>query len=200
NNPTGRLISAVLFHAVLEAAPDAVVCVDEAYYEISGHTLAADIRAAPNAVLVRTFSKGYGLAGARVGYLVGPLEITRTIESVRLPQNMTAFGVAAACRALADQEGLAQRVHAIVAERTRLDSELQRRGWQTVPSHGNFVLARPPRPAVDVSEWLQRGGLIVRSYGGDKSPDEWFGPSVGPPQGGGRRPRRAGEQPERRPP
>ncbi|MCA1646398.1 MAG: histidinol-phosphate aminotransferase family protein, partial [Chloroflexi bacterium] len=134
NNPTGRLIVPGLVEEVLEAAPHAVVCVDEAYFEISGQTRGPALRAAPNGVLVRTFSKGYGLAGARVGYLVGQADVTRTIESVRLPQNMTAFAIAAACRALADQAGLQERVAAIVAERERFAGELRRRAWELVPS------------------------------------------------------------------
>jgi histidinol-phosphate aminotransferase len=174
NNPTGRLLGAELLEAVLAAAPDAIVCVDEAYHEISGHSLAPVLLGAPNGVLVRTFSKGYGLAGARVGYLVGPREVTLPIESVRLPQNMTAFGIAAAGRALADQTGLEQRVAAIVAERERLDGELQRRGWEVLPSLGNFVLARPPTSAAEVAAWLQGGGLIVRSYPGHPRLNDWL--------------------------
>ncbi|MDQ3809836.1 MAG: histidinol-phosphate aminotransferase family protein [Chloroflexota bacterium] len=181
NNPTGRLVTADLVREVLEAAPDVVVCVDEAYYEISGTTLADVVLGYANGVLVRTFSKGYGLAGARVGYLVGHPEVTQTIESIRLPQNMTTFGLAAAQRALADQQGLASRVDAIVRERERLDAELRRRGWQTVPSAGNFVLARPPAPAARVAAWLQGGGLIVRSYAGHPRLNDWLRLSVRAP-------------------
>jgi histidinol-phosphate aminotransferase len=182
NNPTGRLLDADFVEAVLEAAPDVLVCVDEAYFEISGVTLADLVLRYPNAVLVRTFSKGYGLAGARVGYLVGQPEVTRTIESVRLPQNMTAFGLAAACRAFADEAGLAARVAQIVAERERLQSELHRRGWRTVPSTGNFLLAKPPRSATETADWLQRGGLIVRSYAGHPRLNEWLRLSVRAPE------------------
>src|SRR5206468_147751 len=82
NNPTGRMLSADFVEAVLRAAPDVLVCIDEAYYEISGVTLADLALRYPNAVLVRTFSKGYGLAGARVGYLVGQRDVTQTIESI----------------------------------------------------------------------------------------------------------------------
>lgn len=181
NNPTGRLLSAELVEAVLAAAPNAVVAVDEAYAEISGQSLATLVLGAPNAVLVRTFSKGYGLAGARVGYLAGPLELTRTIETVRLPQNMTAFGIAAACRALEDQVGLAERVAEIVEERERLDRGLRRRGWELVPSAANFVLGRPPRPAADVSAWLQGAGLIVRSYPDHPRLNDWLRMTVRAP-------------------
>jgi histidinol-phosphate aminotransferase len=181
NNPTGRLLLPGLLEAVLEAAPHAIVCVDEAYYEISGQTLAPVLRAAPNGVLVRTFSKGYGLAGARVGYLVAQPQVTRTIESVRLPQNMTAFGIAAACRALDDQDGLHERVAEIVAERARFGRELLGRGWELVPSTGNFLLGRPPARAVDVAAWLQGGGLIVRSYPGHPRLKDWLRMSVRAP-------------------
>src|SRR5216684_4146879 len=181
NNPTGRQISPELVEAVLEAAPHAAVVVDEAYYEISGQTVAPLILAAPNGVLVRTFSKGYGLAGARVGYLVGQPQVTRTIESVRLPQNMTAFGIAAACRALADQAGLQDRVAAIAAERERFASELVNRGWELVPSTANFVLGRPPAPAAEVAAWLQGGGLIVRSYPGHPRLKDWLRVTVRAP-------------------
>ena len=182
NNPTGRLLSGDFVRAVLEAAPDVLVCIDEAYYEISGVTLADVALRYPNAVLVRTFSKGYGLAGARVGYLVGHPDVTQAIESVRLPQNLTAFGLAAAGRALADQDGLAVRVAEIIAERERLAAELGRRGWQTLPSTGNFVLARPPGPAVEVAAWLQGGGLIVRSYAGHPRLNNWLRLSVRAPE------------------
>jgi len=174
NNPTGRLLGAGVLDAALEAAPHAIVCLDEAYYEISGQSLAQLLLGTPNGVLVRTFSKGYGLAGARVGYIVADLDVARAIESVRLPQNMTAFAIAAAGRALADQAGLAERVAAIVGERERLAAELGRRGWEVLPSTGNFVLARPPRPAADVAAWLQGGGLIVRSYPGHARLNDWL--------------------------
>jgi histidinol-phosphate aminotransferase len=182
NNPTGRLLSANLVSDVLEAAPDAVVVVDEAYFEISGQTLAALVLGAPNGVLVRTFSKGYGLAGARVGYLAAAPEITSAIEAVRLPQNMTAFGIIAALRAFQDQTGLHQRVSAILDERTRLIEALTSRGWTLVPSSANFLLGSPPRPAADVAAWLQGGGLVVRSYPGHPQLNDWLRVTVRSPE------------------
>jgi histidinol-phosphate aminotransferase len=164
NNPTGRLLKPTLVEAVAEAAPDALVCVDEAYYEIAGQSVLPAALRHPNVAVIRTFSKGYGLAGARVGYVIAQCEITQTLQKVRPPQNLTLFGITAACRALADQQGLTQRVAAIRSERERLTAELVRRGWQVVPSVANFLLASPPEPAADVARWLQSAGLIVRSY------------------------------------
>jgi histidinol-phosphate aminotransferase len=164
SNPTGRALSEDFVRTVLDAVPDTLVALDEAYAEIAGTSFAPLVLSRPNGALIRTFSKGYGLAGARVGYVVSNADIARTLETLRLPQNMTAFGIAAACRALDDQPGLEQRVGEIVAERTRLTAELTRRGWQVVPSLANFVLASPPTSAVAMAEWLQGGGLIARSY------------------------------------
>jgi histidinol-phosphate aminotransferase len=174
NNPTGRLLSPALVQAVIDAAPHAVVAIDEAYAEISGVSVAECILASPNGVLIRTFSKGYGLAGARVGYLIGQLDVTRAIEKVRPPQNLTVFGISAACRALADHAGLEERVAVIVAERERLATELRLRGYEVVPSAGNFLLVRPPAPAAEVADWLQGGGLIGRSYPGHPRLNDWL--------------------------
>jgi histidinol-phosphate aminotransferase len=174
NNPTGRLVPPTLVHEVLGAAPRAAVVVDEAYYEISGQTVVDEVRGAGNAVVVRTFSKGYGLAGARVGYLVAPRPITTAIEAVRLPQNMTTFSLAAAARALADQDGLAARVADLIGERQRLASALRALRFEIVPSAANFLLVRPPSPAPAVAAWLQGGGFIVRSYAGHPRLDDWL--------------------------
>jgi histidinol-phosphate aminotransferase len=182
NNPTGRLLEPSLIEAAAEAAPETVLVVDEAYHEIAGSTLAPIVARYPNGVLVRTFSKGYGLAGARVGYLVGQPEVTRAIESVRLPQNLSAFGIAAACRALADQPALSERVAAIRLERDRLETALRDRGWEIVPSAANFLLTRPPTPAATLSAWLQQGGLIVRSYPGHARLNDWLRITVRSPE------------------
>jgi histidinol-phosphate aminotransferase len=182
NNPTGLTLSEDFVRTVLRAVPDTLVALDEAYAEIADSSLARTVLAEPNGVLVRTFSKGYGLAGARVGYLVATRDVARTVETIRLPQNMTAFGIAAACRALDDQDGLRQRVSDIVAERERLTSELTRRGWSVLPSQGNFVLASPQRNAVEVANWLQGAGLIVRSYPAHARLKDWLRVTVRSPE------------------
>ncbi len=174
NNPTGLALSEEFVRTVLEALPDTLVALDEAYAEVAGRSLAHVMLGSPNGALVRTFSKGYGLAGARVGYVVTSAEIASNLETLRLPQNMTAFGIAAACRALEDQAGLHERVAELVTERERLSSELARRGWSVLPSEANFVLARPVRDAEAVAQWLQGAGLIVRSYPGHPRLKDWL--------------------------
>ena len=182
SNPTGRTLTTDFVRTVLRELPDVAVVLDEAYAEISGESLAELVLGAPNGILIRTFSKGYGLAGARVGYVVSTLEVVRALETLRLPQNMTAFGIAAACRALEDQAGLEERVAAIVAERTRFEDELRARGWRLVPSSANFVLASPPQRALEVAEWLQGAGLIVRTYPSHPRLKDWLRVTVRAPE------------------
>jgi histidinol-phosphate aminotransferase len=73
-------------------------------------------------------------------------------------------------------------VEAIKGERARLTRELERRGWRVVPSEANFVLARPPKDAAEVANWLQGGGLIVRSYAGHPRLNAWLRLSVRSPE------------------
>ncbi|MBV9326327.1 MAG: histidinol-phosphate aminotransferase family protein [Chloroflexi bacterium] len=182
SNPTGRTLADDFVPTLLRELPDVAVVVDEAYAEISGCSIAELVLEAPNGILIRTFSKGYGLAGARVGYVVSNAEVATTLETLRLPQNMTAFGIAAACRALEDQAGLQARVASIVAERTRFSQELAARGWQLVPSSANFLLGSPPRPALEVAAWLQGAGLIVRTYPRHPRLKDWLRVTVRAPE------------------
>ncbi len=182
NNPTGRELDPAVVEQVACEAPDVLVVLDEAYYEVGGTTQAHLLARCPNLLIIRTFSKGYGLAGARVGYAMGAAPVVRALEAVRPPQNMTTFGISAACRALADQVGLAQRVAAIRDERDRLGDALQARGWEIVPSVANFLLARPPVSAPTLAAWLQGAGLVVRSYPSHPRLKDWLRITVRAPE------------------
>jgi histidinol-phosphate aminotransferase len=182
NNPTGLTLSSEFVKTVLDELPDVAVAIDEAYAEISGTSVADLVLSSANGILIRTFSKGYGLAGARVGYAVANPHIARTLDTLRLPQNISAFGISAACRALDDETGLQGRVASIVAERARFGDELRARGWEVLPSSANFVLGRPPQSAVAIAEWLQGGGLVVRSYPGHPRLKDWLRMTVRAPE------------------
>lgn len=182
NNPTGRLVAPSLVEAAAEAAPDTIIVVDEAYHEISGTTLLPLLERYPNLVFIRTFSKGYGLAGARVGYAVARPDVARVLDTVRPPQNLTMFGILAAGHALADQAGLSQRVASIVQQRARLADALSARGWEIVPSSANFLLTRPPLPALELLDWLKGDGLILRSFPSQPRLREWLRVTVRSPE------------------
>ena len=181
NNPTGRLIPADLIADMARSFPDTLIVADEAYYEIAGVTVAPLLAEHPNLVIVRTFSKAYGLAGARVGYAVGRPDVIDVLESIRLPQNLSAFGVTAAVRAFSNQTEMESRVAELRSERENLEHALQQRGWDTVPSEANFLLGRPPVSALDLGVWLQGAGLIVRSYEGHPRLNDWLRVTVRSP-------------------
>jgi histidinol-phosphate aminotransferase len=186
NNPTGRLVDPAVVDAVAARAQDALVVVDEAYYEFAGVTMAPLLERHANLVILRTFSKGYGLAGARVGYAVGRPSVTGALDAVRPPQNLSIFSITAACRALEDEAGLRGRVRMLCQERARLQEALRSRGWEVVPSSANFLLGRPPGSASRLSRWLQGAGLAVRTYAASSRLSNWLRVTVRSPEENGR--------------
>jgi histidinol-phosphate aminotransferase len=182
NNPTGRLVDPAVVKAIAARAPDAIVVVDEAYYEIAGETVAPLLECHANLVILRTFSKGYGLAGARVGYVLGRPSVTRVLDAVRPPQNLSIFSITAACRALEDETGLRRRVEMLCRERARLHEALKLRGWEVVPSRANFLLGRPPGSASRLATWLQGAGLVVRTYVANLRLANWLRVTVRSPE------------------
>jgi histidinol-phosphate aminotransferase len=146
NNPTGQLLerSSVL-RIISTLATRAIVAVDEAYVEFSGQpSLAAELSAHPNLVVLRTLSKAYGLAGARVGVTLGSPEIIAVLQKVIAPYPLPAPVVTAVQRALSP-EGLAamhESTQLLISERERLLAALPKipavkRVW---PSHANYIL------------------------------------------------------------
>ncbi|MBX6334304.1 histidinol-phosphate transaminase [Candidatus Saccharibacteria bacterium] len=172
NNPTGTLVPARELKQCLEKVPQEVVVVlDEAYYEYLEHEDRADsiswLKEHPNLIVVRTFSKAYGLAGLRVGYAVAAPEVAELLNRVRQPFNVNLLALSAAEAALDDEEFLARTVQANRAGRKQLLDSLAELGLQTMPAHGNFVTVRVPN-AAETSLQLLKAGVIIRplaSYG-----------------------------------
>ncbi|HMM20095.1 MAG TPA: histidinol-phosphate transaminase [Selenomonadales bacterium] len=163
NNPTGGLTPAAAIEQILRDV-DCPVAVDEAYGEFSGQS-ALDLMAKyPRLIVVRTFSKAYGLAGARVGYAVMAEEIARAVEKVLLPYHVNALSLAAAETVfdLAGEfgPGLAETV----AERERLAAGLGGiRGVTVFPSATNFLLFRTA-PAAELVQELAAKGIGIRDF------------------------------------
>ena len=172
NNPTGTLVPARELKQCLEKVPQEVVVVlDEAYYEYLEHEDRADsiswLKEHPNLIVVRTFSKAYGLAGLRVGYAVAAPEVAELLNRVRQPFNVNLLALSAAEAALDDEEFLARTVQTNRAGRKQLLDSLAELGLQTMPAHGNFVTVRVPN-AAETSLQLLKAGVIIRplaSYG-----------------------------------
>lgn len=160
NNPTGELLP-VDFIAELASTAGGVVVVDEAYFEMSGVTAALFIGQMPNLVVVRTLSKGFGLAGVRVGYgLAGPA-VSDVLRRVRPPGSVSVVSAALGVQALADLAGMRDRTQRIRDERARLQAELASIGLDVRDSAANFLLVRAGR---DAAVALLRRGLVVRTF------------------------------------
>jgi histidinol-phosphate aminotransferase len=171
NNPTGTAID----HASMARLADAtagrcVLVIDEAYVEFRTH---ADpvrsldlVRIHDHVLVLRTFSKAYGLAGLRVGYAIGPRTIVDFIDRVAVPFNVASLGQAAALASLDADDELDARVRSIVAERTRVVQRLHEMGWCVPDAQANFVLLPVPDGAVPMAEQLERQGVITRPFDG----------------------------------
>src|SRR5439155_19163224 len=107
------------------SAADAAVLVDEAYFEFCGQTVIAERAELPNLFVTRTFSKAYGLAGLRIGMLIGATEQMRAIRRVSSPYNVNAIALACLPEAIADQKYIQQYVSEVVNGRERLERSLQ---------------------------------------------------------------------------
>jgi histidinol-phosphate aminotransferase len=172
NNPTSTHVPGSALERLLRGlGPDVIPVVDEAYVhycDAPDYQSALGLRALhPNLIVLRTFSKAYGLASLRVGFAVGPAELLADLERVRLPFNVNGVAQAAALAALGDHEHL-QRVVAVNREqRARLSAELPRLGLRVAPSQANFLCVElpPAMKAADAYQALLRKGVIVRPFG-----------------------------------
>ena len=166
NNPTGNRTARADLAAILEATPgETVVLVDEAYAEFHDDDSALDLLDAWGGVylLTRTFSKGYALAGLRVGYgVVSHPEAIEALERLRPAFNLTSASQAAAVAALADQAHMRQGVAQIIGERERMQRALKTMGIFHTPSEANFVFVRSPITPEFAFDRFPAAGLIVR--------------------------------------
>jgi histidinol-phosphate aminotransferase len=171
NNPTGTWASEPKLKQFIErAGPDTLIVLDEAYFEYGRERGTQDglawLAEHANLVITRTFSKAYGLAGARIGYAVSHPEISEVLNRVRPPFNVNAVAQAGAAAALADLSHMRRAVSGTMRELTRVESELRRLKLWTAPSATNFLLVRVGVPAGVVYERLLRLGVIVRPVSG----------------------------------
>jgi histidinol-phosphate aminotransferase len=167
NNPTGTWVTAEQLHAFLNSLPAHVIAVvDEAYCEYARGDDYPDTLAwldeFPNLVLVRTFSKAYGLAALRVGYSISAPGIAELLNRVRQPFNVNAVAQAAAVAVLNEQEWVAESKATNAKGLQYLREGLAALGITCLPSRGNFLLAHMGPDAAECNEYLLRDGVIVR--------------------------------------
>ncbi len=169
NNPTGPTVTAAEFDAFMAAVPQSVLVVlDEAYAEfvtdeaaVHGHPLLA---AHPNLVVLRTFSKAYGLAGLRIGYALGPDYVLDAVRACAIPLSVTAQGQAAALASLEREDELLERVTEIATLRDRIVLELRAQGWDVPDAQGNFLWLPTGERTVAAAAAFEDAGIIVRAF------------------------------------
>lgn len=171
NNPTGTWFDDAAFDRFIARMPrDVLVVADEAYAEyVDAPGLSSALRLAdrhPNLIVTRTFSKAYGLAGLRVGYLVAHPSVVDVVERLRESFNVNNVALAAAEAALGDAEHLARAREFNRSERNWLSAALAERGYRVLPSQTNFILVDLGRDAATLERHLFERGVIVRPMGG----------------------------------
>ena len=144
NNPTGTVVRRGDLEEFLDqVSPDCLVVLDEAYREYVRDAEVPDgldlYRDRPNVAVLRTFSKAYGLAGLRVGFMVAQQAVAEAVRKTMLPFTVNSIAQAAAVASLAAEAELFRRVEGVVEERTRVREELLGQGWPVPPTEGNFV-------------------------------------------------------------
>ena len=167
NNPTGTLASPADLLRLAEAAPQAAVLIDEAYIEFAHGSLAGEIGRLPNLFITRTFSKAYGLAGLRLGALLGDAAQLSAVRALAGPYNVNTLALACLPVALGDAAYLRRCTAEVRAGRRLLRAELRRNGIRTHRSAANFVLADLGDCAAVFVVAMARRGVLVR----DRSTD-----------------------------
>ncbi len=175
NNPTGTMVGQAALDQLVDALPEhAILVIDEAYIELLPEEERPDtlryVREGRPVVVLRTFSKAYGLAGLRVGYALAAPEAIDVLQRVRQPFNVNAAALVAAEAALQDDEFVERTRQMVVEGRAFLTAAFERLGLTYTPSVANFVLVKVGRGR-EVCAALQRRGVIVRPMDGYRMPE-----------------------------
>ncbi|MFI6297564.1 histidinol-phosphate transaminase [Nonomuraea sp. NPDC050790] len=172
NNPTGVPIRRDRLTAFLDKVPaNVLVVLDEAYREYVRDQDVPDgldlYRERPNVCVLRTFSKAYGLAGLRVGYLIGHERVASAVRKVTVPFAVNSLAQIAAIASLEAEDELLARVDVVVKERTRVREALIAQGWEVPPTEANFVWLRLGERTMEFASLCGLEGVAVRPFAGE---------------------------------
>jgi histidinol-phosphate aminotransferase len=163
NNPSATLVPVEQLRRLADQL-DGVLVVDEAYVDFApaGSSMLPHLDAHPNVVVLRTFSKSYSMAGARLGLLFAQPALVEQLMKVKDSYNVNHLTQVAGVAALGDRDHHADLVRRTLAERARLEAGLARRGWSWPASAGNFVLCEVGERAGAIYQALKQRGILVR--------------------------------------
>jgi histidinol-phosphate aminotransferase len=170
NNPTGNLFAAEMVREIISASPGLVI-VDEAYFAFTDRTFVHEIVDYPNLLVLRTFSK-LGLAGLRLGYLIGASSWLVELEKLRLPYNVNTLSQLTAEFALLHADVIERQATTLRDQRRLIEQGLRRLpNLKVYPSEANFVLFRvPPGLATPIFEGLKAGGILIKNLDAPGTP------------------------------
>ncbi|MBQ3435263.1 MAG: histidinol-phosphate transaminase [Selenomonadaceae bacterium] len=163
NNPTGNVLTPAQVEKIA-ASIDCAFLLDEAYVEFYGRSAVNLVKRYPNLIVARTFSKAYGMAGARVGYMIAQPGVTRMINKCFMPYHMNVLTLAAADVVYQMRDEFVPRLQMIIAERKRMDERLKTLpGVEVFPSEANFILIRL-EAAQELKDYLETLGIGIRYF------------------------------------
>ncbi|NKQ12185.1 histidinol-phosphate transaminase [Pseudomonas sp. SST3] len=168
NAPTGCVLALDAIERLLQANPDSVVLVDEAYIDFGGSSAIALVDRYPNLLVTQTLSKSRSLAGLRVGLAVGHPDLIEALERIKNSFNsypLDRIAIAGAAAAFEDRVYFEQTCQQVIASREAVASAMQGLGFEVLPSAANFIFARHPQhDAAALAAGLREQGVIVRHF------------------------------------
>jgi histidinol-phosphate aminotransferase len=167
NNPTGAVASSEVLLEIAKLAPQASILVDEAYFEFHGESVIEYTSSLPNLFVTRTFSKAYGLAGLRIGLLVGEIQQMALVRRLASPYNVNAAALAVLPEALGDLDYVEKYVEQVREGRRQLEEELENLRLRYWPSRANFVLVRIGEKHGEFLKAMRERGILVRDRSAD---------------------------------
>ncbi len=162
HNPSGSVTQANTIMSVLNAAPDAAVLVDEAYYDFYGQTMMDTVGKIPNLFVLRTFSKAYGLAGVRIGVLAGQSNHMAVLRRMPSPFNVNTFALECLQTALSDRKFVNDYVAQVRETREWFGKQIEEIGFKVWPSFANFVLVDFGEQKTKILEQMTEWGIALR--------------------------------------
>jgi len=167
NNPTGTLVAPKELRAILRAAPNTIVLVDEAYFDFSGETVLPWIRKYKNLIVTRTFSKAFGLAALRMGCMFANALVVEMMHRAQNPFTVNSLAMIAAREAIKHTGFVRKYAEEVRANRAEFCRLLESLGIPFVPSRANFVLTRVGEHAPEIAQRLREKGILVRDWSYD---------------------------------
>ncbi|NLI73551.1 MAG: histidinol-phosphate transaminase [Euryarchaeota archaeon] len=164
NNPTANAFDTDAVEQVIREH-DGPVIVDEAYGEFADYSFMPMVNDYDNLIVTRTFSKAYGMAGLRVGYMAANIDMAEQLQKIKIPYSLNRFSEQVAIAALRNHEYIDRTIELVQTEREKLSRGLEDLGFKPYPSQSNFILFRCPVPSSVMISRLADKGILIRDFG-----------------------------------